>query len=199
MKQEVRHEATVINFKFPWVSKGTILFSTKEKFMKKIGVNKSALRHTAKSNYSHFDGTWDELTQIVEENFDKHYPGIKTGSIIVPVPPDKFFSVIRKVDEKSKFIITPKSSSISVKILGDEIQADYAEIVLHSRETLGADASDEFCEWEIVTIRAADQKPPPFPLALAVEAQTDGTMFTVEQYMESILYWSTHATIVKNP
>ena len=56
-------------------------------------------RHTENSPRSHFGGSEEELVNLVKENLHNAKPGYRDGVILVPVPPDNFFSAIVELCE----------------------------------------------------------------------------------------------------
>jgi hypothetical protein len=47
-------------------------------------------RQTKNSSHSYFDGSWEELVQLVTDNFNKQILGYRPGVILVPVPQKDF-------------------------------------------------------------------------------------------------------------
>ena len=57
-----------------------------------VGVNFFVRRQTAQSRFSHFVGSWGELLCLVAKHFSQAKPGYRDGVMMVPVPPERFFS-----------------------------------------------------------------------------------------------------------
>jgi hypothetical protein len=171
----------------------------------KIAVNSFCMRQTPESKYSHFEGTWDELVELVQNHFD----GSDEGVVAVDVPPAGFFSGVTKLTEDSvlsaEFSARRKGEEPYVQITatGNKIPARSVEIIVYSHETLAKDGDNTTeAEWEIVSINAsasATGSEPPTPVAMARNflEMAGGTKreYTAKEFAESILYWSQHAMI----
>jgi hypothetical protein len=57
-----------------------------------IIANKFVKRQTPESRFSHYAGTWDELTQSVWWQWHTHRTGYREGVALVTVEPDRFYS-----------------------------------------------------------------------------------------------------------
>ena len=92
----------------------------KGKFMSLcVGLNDFVKRQTPDSKYAHFNGTWEELVDLVENHlpqfplyntFEKNIDngvirkGYREGVCLLKVPPDRFFSSIKELKEGDKFL-----------------------------------------------------------------------------------------------
>lgn len=174
--------------------------------MRTINVNDFARRQTPDAPYSHYDGGWSKLIRLVEENFDRGRPGYKSGVLLVPIPPEGFWSSTVQVDEGTelKAFFTARREGeqpyLHVRAKGKKTPAAHAFVVLYSREVLGEEATT-FSDWEIVSInaRATEEEEPMDPMTMArnflhLPGGTKGD-FTAEQFARSIVYWSTRALI----
>jgi hypothetical protein len=120
-------------------------------------------RHTKDSRYSYFDGSWEQLVQLVEANFSKAKPGYRDGVVLVPVPANGFYSntvqmsegmelvgkyVPRRPGEKPYIQWTPSGAA--------KMPAKNVDIVLYRHDVLveGDEASAD-SEWEIISINAS--------------------------------------------
>jgi len=169
-------------------------------------------RQTSLSGYSHFDGSWELLEELVEYiwiYFPQNIrPGYREGVVLVDVPPLKFYSSIIEINEKSKLTVdyAPRLPGedpfIRVAAKGKKQPAKYVSIVLYRHDVLAEDndrSSD--AEWEIIAIKArvSEKEEPMDPYTMArnflhMKGGTKGN-FTVQQFAESIVYWSNHAML----
>lgn len=115
-------------------------------------------RHTPESEYSHFDGSWDELVRLVQDHFD----GSREGVVVLDVPADGFFSGVIKLSESSVleavFVARREGEDpyVHIRTIGvDKTPAKSVQVVLYSHETL-AETGDNCSEadWEIISINA---------------------------------------------
>ena len=65
--------------------------------MPTFALNSFVSRQTADSRFSHFEGSSEELLDLVASNFDKAKPGYKDGVLLVPVPCNGFFSGVVEI------------------------------------------------------------------------------------------------------
>lgn len=75
----------------------------------KIGINDFVRRQTSESEFTHFEGSWDRVVALVEENFDKAKPGYRDGVCLVPVPAEGFYCGVVELQEGDKLVGTYKS------------------------------------------------------------------------------------------
>ena len=121
-------------------------------------------RHTKDSKYSFFDGAPEELVRLVEANFSKAKPGYRDGVVLVPVPPDRFFTSTIKLTEGMEFsgVYAPRQSGEkpymqwTSKTPTGKVPAKSVDIVLYSYDTLleGKENSAD-ADWEIISINAS--------------------------------------------
>ncbi len=174
-----------------------------------VGTNAFVRRQTKDSPYSYTTLSWERLETLLAVYMEIGYrKGDKPGTIIVDIPSSVaeryFYTGVVEVTKDTELIpqFTPRRNGeqpyIQVRARGPKLQAKYAEVVLYSHETLGAEASTE-CPWEIVSInaRVSDESEPPTPMAMArnmlgLPGGTDAT-YTAQEFAESIVYWSTRA------
>jgi hypothetical protein len=172
--------------------------------MLSLGINSFVTRQTAESRFSHFEGTWDELVNLVTENFDKAKPGYKDGVVLVPVSPDRFKSGVVEVTAETVLKTTFAARSEgedaylqTVAIGAPKTQAKFVEVAVYSHATLlerNEQSTDK--DWEIVTIlaRASEGEEPMNPMTMArnMLGLTGGTSatYTAEQFAQAIVYWS---------
>jgi hypothetical protein len=173
-----------------------------------IALNDFVRRQTPESPYSHFEGTEDELIQLVCLCFHEGKQGYKPGVLLVPVPPERFRSSTVQVNLETPLRAVfgarrePEAPYLSVRAQGKKTQAKYAFVVLYSHAVLveGNEATTD-CDFEIVSINAREsvEEEPMDPMTMArnflvLEGGTRGD-FTAQQFAESIVYWSTRALV----
>jgi hypothetical protein len=171
-----------------------------------IVVNPFCKRQTPDSKYSHFDGSWDELVELVQN----HFGGSEEGMVAVNVPAEKFFSGVTKLGEDSvlnaEFAARRKGEEPYVQVTaigGAKVPASSVQVILYSHETLAEDVSSD-ADWEIVSINASSttrdgEAEPPTPVAMARNflEMAGGTKreYTAEEFARAIIFWSQHAMI----
>lgn len=107
--------------------------------MKTIGINNFVKRQTQESEFTHFNGSWESLIELVKENFDKAKPGYREGVCLVPVPAEGFFCGIMKLQEGDKLVgeykarrpgEEPRKTLRAAKSKWNESQIDHAHSAL---------------------------------------------------------------------
>lgn len=176
----------------------------------KIAVNTFALRQTPESAYSHFDGGWEKLVGLVEENFDRGKQGYKEGVLLVPLPPEGFWSSTVPVGPET--LLRPVFSArrdgeakyLEVRTVGQKSPAQFVFVVLYSKAVLGEEATTD-AEWEVVSVNAreTEEEEPMDPMTMArnflvLPGGTKGD-FSAEQFARSIVYWSTRVKVDAAP
>lgn len=177
--------------------------------MATIGMNSFALRQTADSRFSHFGGTNEELVAMVESHFGAAKPGYRDGVLLVPVPPEGFFSGVVQVTPETPLRATfearrqGEDAFVSVVALGGEkLPARAVDIVVYRRDILledGPDSVSTDAEWEIISLNArATEGPEPLtPMAMArnLLGLPGGTHaeYSAQEFAEAIIYWSSRA------
>ena len=168
-----------------------------------IGINAFAWRHTRRSPFSYYAGTWAEVLALVEKNFPQDAKG---PVVTVNVPPEGFFSgvVELRLGMKLKVEYTSRQQgevpAIQVRAKGKKIPARHVDIIIYSHEALGNEATTSY-PWEIVSINArTTEKPEPMdPTTMARNffGMPGGTKaeYTAEQFARAILYWNAHALV----
>lgn len=157
-----------------------------------------------KSRFSHFEGTWEELIQLVSENFAQAKPGYRDGVLLVPVPAARFRSGIVEVTKDTRLKTTfeprrPEEVSFlqTVAVGAEKLPAKYVEIVIYRHDVLAEnDDHSTDASWEIISINArpTEEPEPLTPVAMArnMLGLPGGTMaeYSAEQFAHSIIYWS---------
>ena len=170
-------------------------------------------RMDAKMPYSHFEGSEEELLELVRRNFFEGKDGYRDGVILVPVPPGGFFSPVCVLFPGQKLVGEFKArregeaprKSIGVEN-GFKTKAVACSIVLYSRALLEADGEEMTgADYECVMIQARtrEEEEPMDPETLmhnhfGSDGGTD-TEMSAEEFekalRKSFLYWREHALL----
>lgn len=182
--------------------------------MKSIACSDFVKRQTPESGFSHFNGTWEELEQLVTSTFLSHKEcvrlGYKEGVVLIDLPGHKFFSGIISLNENSKLIseYSPRREGedpyIRTAARGNKQRAKYASVVLYHKDVLNEnDERSTDADWEIVCIKArvSEKEEPMDPYTMArnflhMKGGTKGD-FSAQEFAESIVYWNNHAMCAK--
>jgi len=134
----------------------------------KIITNEFAKRQTRDSRFSHFDGTWEALEEMVWWNWECQREGYRPGVKLVTVPHENFSAGVitlrsgdqligrfepRQDGESPRKVITAPgkskapAKSVSVVVYASEVLA----------ETSSNQLSPEHGNWEIVSINASPE------------------------------------------
>lgn len=171
-------------------------------------------RHTPTSPRSHFGGTEEELIKLVQDNFAKAKPGYRAGVILVPVPPENFFSAVIELHEGDSF-----SGKFVPRRAGEEPRkeiyvtnrskspAKIVNIVLYRHDVLKENNEQESnAEWEIVSINAAiteEEEPIAVMTLLHNHFESNGGTKTnlsdsdfVAMLKKSFVYWKNKSQIM---
>lgn len=177
-------------------------------------------RQTPESGFSHFEGSWDELEDIVSNIMAQpHYykdiirPGYKDGVVLVDMyHPDRFLSAIVDLNQDTKLRASyaprrvGETPFIRLSAKGNKQPANYASVVLYRADVLAENSERETdAEWEIVAIKArvSKEEEPMDPYTMArnflhLKGGTKGD-FTAEQFAQSIVYWNNHCMTAGKP
>jgi hypothetical protein len=182
----------------------------------KIGINEFAKRHKYYSSFSHFEGTWDELIHLVNENFQFAKQGYRDGVLEVPVPPEKFRSPVTTLEEGDVVFAKfeprqegeePRISTLrtldDLQFFRNKSEAKFANIILYRKDILGNETTTD-AEWEVISINASteENEPQHFLSLMAnhfgVSGGTDTNMSAEEfetKLKESYMYWKNKAFV----
>jgi len=176
----------------------------------RIAINDFVRRQTPESPLSHYEGTWEELVELVTRSFPDAKEGYKPGVLLVPVPCWSFRSgtilVTPETELRAVFEARrePEARYLSVRARGEKPKAVFVFVVLYSHEVLGAEATTD-ADFEIISINArvtaAEEPMDPMTMArnfLVLEGGTKGD-FSAQQFAESIVYWSNRAALDTSP
>lgn len=185
---------------------------------KKVACGEFVKRQTPESGFSHFNGSWEHLEQIVQYWFiDRPHlpftkPGYRDGVVIQELPPDFFYSAVVDLDEDTKLNATfaPRREGedpfVRVSAKAIKQKAKHASVVLYRRDVLAENGENETdADWEIVAIKArtTEEEEPMDPYTMArnflqMKGGTKGD-FSAEQFAKSIVYWNTHCMTIGKP
>lgn len=178
--------------------------------MKNIEINEFVKRQTPESDFSHFDGTWEELLKVVESAWSANFyrNGYRDGVILVNVCPDRFYTGVVELVEGDKLIGEYKSrregeqprQTIRVLRKGGKQRAKFVEIVLYRHDVLAENKENSAdAAWEVISINAFPTicEPPIDPMTLMHNHfGSDGGTKTnlgdgefVDLLKNSFLYW----------
>jgi len=176
--------------------------------MSQVAINPFVTRQTASSQFSHFEGSWDALSALVEAHLDEAREGYMPGVKLVPVPAAGFYAGVVALTAEM-----PLQAVFAARREGEEpyieVRAAAAakqpaaavDIVIYSHEVLAkdGDASSD-APWEVISINARlDADPEPLtPMAMArnflgLAGGSEGASYTAEEFARAIIYWNQHA------
>ena len=169
------------------------------------------LRQTKASEFSHFDGTWDELVSLTVENWANQRAGYRDGVVLVTVPADKFYSATVELNEKMvmdmrlqaqfKARKSDEEPVAGIVLFGEKQPARFVDIVCYRADVLAED-NDRTSEadWEIISINAAlIPEEPMNPVAMARNFlhKTGGTKgsYSETEWANAVWFWATHVKV----
>lgn len=170
-------------------------------------------RQTPESGFSHFDGTWEELEDLVFYIWsiypDKVRKGYRKGVVLIDLPADKFYSGIVSLTEDTKLVsdYAPRREGeapfIRTAAIGKKQKAKHASVVLYHKDVLSENNErSTSAEWEIICIKArvSEKEEPMDPYTMArnflqMKGGTKGD-FSAQDFAESIVYWNNHAMCI---
>lgn len=185
-------------------------------FSKKVACGEFVKRQTPESGYSHFDGTWEQLEDLVTKQMEadpsRVRPGYKDGVVLVDLISYGFRSAIVQLDTESKLTANyaprrlGEDPFIRISAKAEKQKAKYASVVLYRHDVLAENNERETdAEWEIVAIKArvTEEEEPMDPYTMArnflhLKGGTKGD-FTAEQFAKSIVYWNNHCMTTGKP
>ena len=177
-----------------------------------LGMSDFALgRHKPGTGYSYFQGSHSELLQLVQQNWEQRVPGAGRSNlnevVIVPMPSARFMTTTVAVDDQTSLQATNfrrrehEDPYVRVTAEGEARPANFAQVVLYSKETLGKnDERSRRADWEVVSIIAspvANEPMDPVTMMRNMRGKTGGSQvnYTAEQLLDSIDFWSRHVKV----
>jgi len=183
----------------------------------KIGVSEFVKRQTKDSKFSYFDGAWDKLVELVNENFDlEQRPGYRDGVILVQVPPYDFYSSVLKMDDSMEvqvnFDARQEGEEPYLSVVAKNAEkscAKLVDIVLYRHDVLEEDGDcSTDAEWEIVSINVSPDvvEIPMDPMTRArnilhlkggtdakiEDLSKDELVNLVKTMAKEVVFWNTH-------
>jgi hypothetical protein len=131
----------------------------------KIGTNECVMRQTATSEYSHFDGSWEELEALTLSAFgaNRIKPGYRDGVVLVEVDPERFYTSVVELEDgdifrgefKRRVVGEEPRKSVYVVRPNGKQKACAVDIVLYRKDVLAENNENSTdADWEIVSINA---------------------------------------------
>jgi len=183
--------------------------------MPRVALNGFVKRQTQKSQFSHFDGSWEDLLTLTETQLDlQKVEADEEGIAYVLLPTAGFWSGVVPIHEGDSLrttyakrpgaLVVEKPYKQTVVLNREKEKANWVCAVLYTHSTLEKDASTD-AEFEIVTILAStkifaygEMEPThPYTMARNQEGLSGGTKkkYRPEEWARSELYWDAHANV----
>jgi hypothetical protein len=164
-------------------------------------------RQTKDSRFAYWEWTWEELEALVLKHFSEQQPGYRDGVVLIPVPPEGFYSSIIRVHAGDELSSTCEARQdgegpaiVTTVLNQSKTPARKVDIVLYRSDVLDEDHSRSTdADWEIISINASpiEQDVPMHPLTMAHnELHLEGgtkAEYSKEQYLNSIIFWSQYS------
>ncbi len=170
-------------------------------------------RHDGRKGAPTFDGSPEELLELVAAHWAERQPGLGRTDlsqvVVVPVPPERFRSSVVRVDEatplRAELHRRQEYEEPVLRVLatgGDTEPVASARVVLYSKDTLTENDGQRStaADWEIVAVLASareDEPMHPTTMARNFLERPGGTFapYTAQQFAESIWYWAARAKL----
>jgi hypothetical protein len=175
--------------------------------MPSIDINPIVRRQTPESRFTHFEQSWEVLIALVTEHFGRRQPGYRDGVVLVPVPPEGFWSSVVTLEAGDRLggtyepRVPGEEPRKETHVLGKQKSlAAAVDIVLYHHDVLAEnnEHSGE-AEWEIVSVNGRptlDAMPMSPGTLMANHFQISGGTAThmnnaefMKALRESFLYW----------
>ena len=195
-----------------------------------IGINDFVRRQTWDSEFTHFEDdrdalpaevSWAAVVALVQEHFDEAKPGYRDGVVLVPVPPEHFYTGLvtlkegddlvgkyeaRRPGEEPRKQVRVCRAGTRKNVGAGKEKCRYVDVVLYRRDVLEESGEDcTGCDWDIVSIngRTMDEEAPIEPWTLiANHFELDGgtaTGMSAEEFeadlRKSVLFWKDKALL----
>lgn len=178
----------------------------------KIDFSSFVRRQTAESQFTHWTLSDEEVLSRVNNGFENRKAGYRDGVVLVPVPPDGFFTSVVKLKEGDKLEgefrarREGEEPRKSVCAKGDKTPAKSVDVVLYRKDVLAeGNENSTDADWEIVSINASPEEGelPIMPDVLIANhfVLSGGTATNmsdsefVETLRKSVLYWKDKALV----
>jgi hypothetical protein len=171
-----------------------------------VAINDFARRQTAESNFSHYEGSFDALCELVARNLDSKVILVDDddGQVIkVTLPGKGFFSAVTQATPEMSFVGRYEQRDdfeypyINVRaVAGSKVPANETDIILYSHAKLAVkNEHSTDAAWEIVSINAkrTTKEEPLHPVTMMRNQKnySGGTRakYTPEQWADAVEYW----------
>ena len=148
-----------------------------------IGISEFVKRQTRESQFTNFDGSWEELEKLVNELWNSPHredakPGYRDGVVLLPVDPSRFFTytnypMFEGMRLKAEWARTPgrehEPAKLQVSIREPKKPCVAVDIVLYRKDVLEEDGDESTgADWDIVSLngRLSNKVPPMDPLTI---------------------------------
>jgi len=140
-----------------------------------IGISEFVKRQTKESQFTHFNGTWDELVELLNhlqkaDDFIDVKDGYRDGVKLISVNPNKFytytdFPMFEGMNLDAQWGKTAgrehEAPKLQVQILESKVKCRYVDIILYRKDVLEEDGDPVTgAEWDIVSINGRLKKDP---------------------------------------
>lgn len=165
------------------------------------------------SGNSYFDGTWEELEQIVQENFKDNEPGsgsVNGDVLLINIPADRVLSSVIEITDANRHLVVDEehvrqegeAPVVRKVIKADMVPARFAQVVVYRADVLEQDSGRSTdAEWEMVALLGKiDEVEPMHPTTMLrnTNHEEGGTYreYTDKEWADAYEYWDNHAYIV---
>lgn len=168
--------------------------------------------NTVAGTNSYFDGTWEEVEELVRQHWHDQSPGTASENgdvVLVNVPPARFYTSIVPITDANRsevkvveHVRREGEKPVVMRMMdGVKYPASFVQIVVYRADVLARDGGRTTdAEWEIVAINAQpDDLTPMHPTMMARNENDDegGTLrtYTEQEWARAHEYWDRHAYI----
>ncbi|MDX2084806.1 MAG: DUF3228 family protein [Candidatus Melainabacteria bacterium] len=194
-----------------------------------FGISEFAHRYTANSAHSHFEGSWEELLSLVNQQWAWHQPSPHNPLVVcVPMPSavcHRFYTPTVALTPETPLVARyqPRRegelahiqvwAAASGQMPAAKTPAVSAEVILYHytllmhEETLSLLPDGSLGEFYLVAVKAYPSALPepmdPVTMARNWLALPGGTKpvvpYTADEWAQAVLYWSRHASVLPTP
>lgn len=168
-------------------------------------------RHVPDSGKSYYDGDIQDILSLVKENWASRKPGAGRDNldevVLVPVPPANFFTTTVPIRPDSKLRANfsrrraHEEPYLSVMSEGKAMPANYAKVVVYSKETLAENSERSIdTDWEVVSLIASPVENEPMnPVTMMrnMKGKPGGSQvnYSAQELVDAIDFWSKHTKV----
>jgi len=148
-----------------------------EKMIKSIGISEFVKRQTKESQFTHFEGNWEELRDMLNDLWDRksfleENPGYRKGVKIISIIPSRFYTYTNfpmfsgmKIDAEWEKVPgrEQEPAKLQVKIKEPKKHCKFVDIILYNKKVLKEDGDEVTgANWDVVSINGRlNNKPTP--------------------------------------